>query len=155
MDPTSGKIVYSKEKFRVEEHILSGQKIKSKGHYYGCNPLTEKEDYTRTQQINDPSPMTGLQEGVKEGMCLQLGDIVLISGQECGTIKFLGKTHFKPGIWAGIDLFTPVGLHNGTVDGVQYFSCQPKHGVFAPLWKLECIQSEDSEPVVNTKSKKR
>ena len=143
----------SREAFRIEEHILSGQNMKSKG-YYGCNPINRKADYTRTQEINDPSSMIGLQETEEVEVCLKVGDIVLISGQECGTIKFLGKTHFKPGIWAGIDLFTPVGLHNGTVDGEQYFSCSPKHGVFAPLWKLEYVKSEDNEPVA-TKRKKR
>ena len=44
-------------------------------------------------------------------------------------------------MWAGVELFNPVGLHNGFVDNVEYFCCEPRHGVFAPLWTLECVQA--------------
>lgn len=31
---------------------------------------------------------------------------------------------FSPGVWVGVETFEPVGTHNGTVDGVEYFRCQ-------------------------------
>ncbi len=34
-------------------------------------------------------------------------------------------SRFKPGVWVGVELFEPRGKHNGTVDGVQYFSIDP------------------------------
>lgn len=49
--------------------------------------------------------------------------------------------HFQPGIWAGVELLNPVGLHSGIVDNTEYFCCKPLHGVFAPLWTLENVQS--------------
>ena len=49
--------------------------------------------------------------------------------------------HFQPGIWAGVELLNPVGLHSGIVDNTEYFCCKPLHGVLAPLWTLENVQS--------------
>ena len=37
-----------------------------------------------------------------------------------------------PGWWYGLELERPVGKNDGTVDGKKYFTCKPKHGVFAP-----------------------
>ena len=35
---------------------------------------------------------------------------------------------FEAGLWAGVELDEPVGKHSGSVSGVQYFKCRPKHG---------------------------
>eukprot|EP00928_Gymnodinium_smaydae_P028077 TRINITY_DN21514_c0_g3_i1.p1 TRINITY_DN21514_c0_g3~~TRINITY_DN21514_c0_g3_i1.p1 ORF type:complete len:1052 (+),score=160.57 TRINITY_DN21514_c0_g3_i1:77-3232(+) len=47
-----------------------------------------------------------------------------------GSVKFVGTTSFASGIWAGIELDTPEGKNDGIVQGVKYFDCQPKHGLF-------------------------
>ncbi|KAI9205921.1 CAP Gly-rich domain-containing protein [Polychytrium aggregatum] len=47
-----------------------------------------------------------------------------------GSVQFVGKTQFKPGYWVGIQYDEPLGKHNGTVKGVQYFSCPDKYGAF-------------------------
>lgn len=41
------------------------------------------------------------------------------------------------GIWLGIELDKPSGKNNGSVGGVKYFSCPPKHGVFAPPSRVQ------------------
>ena len=41
------------------------------------------------------------------------------------------------GVWYGIELDRPVGKNDGSVNGVKYFSCRMKHGVFAPLSRIQ------------------
>uniref|UniRef100_A0A1Q3FPE7 Putative kinesin-like protein n=1 Tax=Culex tarsalis TaxID=7177 RepID=A0A1Q3FPE7_CULTA len=53
-----------------------------------------------------------------------------------GVISFVGGTHFQGGTWIGVELDTPTGKNDGTVQGIQYFSCRPKHGIFVRVDKL-------------------
>ncbi|XP_054976960.1 CAP-Gly domain-containing linker protein 4 [Sorex araneus] len=70
---------------------------------------------------------------------LHLGDRVLVVGQRVGTIKFFGTTNFAPGYWYGIELEKPHGKNDGSVGGVQYFSCSPRYGIFAPPSRVQRI----------------
>ncbi|XP_021109333.1 CAP-Gly domain-containing linker protein 4 isoform X3 [Heterocephalus glaber] len=67
----------------------------------------------------------------------RLGDRVLVVGQRVGTIKFFGTTNFAPGYWYGIELEKPHGKNDGSVGGVQYFSCSPRYGIFAPPSRVQ------------------
>ncbi|VDO00213.1 unnamed protein product [Rodentolepis nana] len=66
-----------------------------------------------------------------------LGDRVLVAGLRRGTIRFIGETQFAPGLWYGVELSKAVGKNDGSVEGVRYFTCEPKHGVFAPASRLQ------------------
>ncbi|XP_038669874.1 CAP-Gly domain-containing linker protein 4-like isoform X4 [Scyliorhinus canicula] len=68
---------------------------------------------------------------------MQIGDRVVVVGQRSGIIQFYGKTSFAPGYWYGIELNKPNGKNDGSVGGVQYFICQPRHGVFAPPSRVQ------------------
>ncbi|XP_012868981.1 PREDICTED: CAP-Gly domain-containing linker protein 4 [Dipodomys ordii] len=68
---------------------------------------------------------------------LHLGDRVLVVGQRVGTVKFFGTTNFAPGYWYGIELEKPHGKNDGSVGGVQYFSCSPRYGIFAPPSRVQ------------------
>ncbi|XP_036118710.1 CAP-Gly domain-containing linker protein 4 [Molossus molossus] len=68
---------------------------------------------------------------------LQPGDRVLVVGQRAGTIRFFGTTNFAPGYWYGIELEKPHGKNDGSVGGVQYFSCSPRYGIFAPPSRVQ------------------
>ncbi|XP_061824430.1 CAP-Gly domain-containing linker protein 4 isoform X2 [Nerophis lumbriciformis] len=67
---------------------------------------------------------------------IQLGDRVMIAGKKVGNLRFCGSTEFSEGLWAGVELDKPEGKNDGSVAGIQYFTCQFKHGVFAPLSKI-------------------
>ncbi|XP_039992669.1 CAP-Gly domain-containing linker protein 4-like isoform X3 [Xiphias gladius] len=69
-------------------------------------------------------------------MGIRLGDRVVIAGQKVGTLRFCGSTEFSGGLWAGVELDKPEGKNDGSVAGVQYFTCRIKHGIFAPLSKI-------------------
>uniref|UniRef100_A0A1A9WWG2 CAP-Gly domain-containing protein n=1 Tax=Glossina brevipalpis TaxID=37001 RepID=A0A1A9WWG2_9MUSC len=53
-----------------------------------------------------------------------------------GVIAYVGTTHFQPGLWIGVELDTPTGKNDGTVQGIQYFQCKIKHGIFVRSDKL-------------------
>lgn len=53
-----------------------------------------------------------------------------------GIIAFVGGTHFQGGTWIGVELDTPTGKNDGTVQGIQYFNCKQKHGIFVRVDKL-------------------
>ncbi|NXX86328.1 CE350 protein, partial [Urocolius indicus] len=75
-----------------------------------------------------------------------IGDRVLVSKVQPGTLRFKGLTKFAKGFWAGVELDKPEGNNNGTYDGIKYFDCKEKHGIFAPPQKISHItESIDSD----------
>jgi dynactin 1 len=60
----------------------------------------------------------------------QINDIVDVNGVKA-VVRFYGPTEFMPGTdWVGVELESPTGKNNGTVQGVQYFTCRDKYGMF-------------------------
>ncbi|XP_050689682.1 CAP-Gly domain-containing linker protein 4-like isoform X2 [Eriocheir sinensis] len=78
-------------------------------------------------------------KAVLKAMGLKLGDRVLVSGVKTGVLRFAGTTEFSTGLWAGVELETPTGRHNGTVKGVMYFRCAKNYGIFVPMNRLTKI----------------
>ena len=75
-----------------------------------------------------------------------VGQRVLVGGAESGTIRFIGPTHFKQGLWIGVELDADKGKNDGSIDGQRYFTCPPGHGVFAPASKVtELVRSSDHD----------
>lgn len=61
---------------------------------------------------------------------LQVGVVVDVTKVGRGVVRFIGNTEFSSGKWVGIELQKPNGKNNGTVQGIQYFSCASNCGVF-------------------------
>ncbi|XP_073243048.1 CAP-Gly domain-containing linker protein 3-like isoform X2 [Porites lutea] len=111
-------------------------------------PAVVAEKMTRLLSEAEP-PMRTTQDQENEvpatlaSMGLKIGDQVCIGGNKFGILRFCGPTDFASGVWAGVELETPIGKNDGSVGGVSYFECFPKHGIFAPLSK---ITKADSSP---------
>ncbi|KFB52523.1 hypothetical protein ZHAS_00020771 [Anopheles sinensis] len=70
---------------------------------------------------------------------LNVGDRVIVSsgfGSRPGILKYLGETQFASGTWCGVQLDEASGKNDGTVDGVRYFECPAKYGIFVPIAKV-------------------
>ncbi|KAA3674271.1 CAP-Gly domain-containing linker protein 3/4 [Paragonimus westermani] len=110
----------------------------------------------RTSKINHPVPCTSSISAkvTLQSLGLSLNDRVCIGsgntshakldvparcfdvGCRIGKLRYCGPVGFASGIWVGVELDQPLGRHNGTVAGVQYFSCAAKHGVFSPIGRV-------------------
>uniref|UniRef100_A0A674II96 CAP-Gly domain-containing protein n=1 Tax=Terrapene triunguis TaxID=2587831 RepID=A0A674II96_9SAUR len=69
---------------------------------------------------------------------LKLGERVVVDGQKVPAPRVSCY-------WFGIELDKPTGKHDGSVFGVRYFSCSPKHGVFAPPSRVQRYVSPGSK----------
>lgn len=56
-------------------------------------------------------------------MGLQIGVAVITRGKS-GVVRFIGPTDFAEGVWVGVELDSPDGKNDGSVQGVRYFTCR-------------------------------
>ncbi|VBB34423.1 unnamed protein product, partial [Acanthocheilonema viteae] len=75
-----------------------------------------------------------------------LGKKVIVGRVGAGTLMYVGPVEGKTGIFCGIELDRPEGKHDGTYQGVAYFHCAPRHGIFAPSYKVELLQQVTVPP---------
>ncbi|XP_075434973.1 coiled-coil domain-containing protein 187 isoform X4 [Ascaphus truei] len=73
----------------------------------------------------------------------EIGDRILVTHSKPGTLKFKGLTSFEEGFWAGVALDKSEGDHNGTYEGVKYFECPRKCGVFARPGQISHLLEDD------------
>ncbi|XP_065530126.1 centrosome-associated protein 350 isoform X4 [Lathamus discolor] len=102
---------------------------------------TERRDVEQ-EQAPIESPLWASVSIIEETDSLpdfNIGDRVLVSKVQPGTLRFKGLTKFAKGFWAGVELDKPEGNNSGTYDGIKYFDCKEKHGIFAPPQKISHI----------------
>ncbi|KAM5239084.1 centrosome-associated protein 350 isoform 2-T2 [Ctenodactylus gundi] len=98
----------------------------------------ERSDVEHGQGVPESSPLVPVSLA-DELLDFHIGDRVLIGNVQPGTLRFKGETSFAKGFWAGVELDKPEGNNNGTYDGIVYFVCKEKHGIFAPPQKISHI----------------
>merc|ERR1719419_1466656 len=74
-----------------------------------------------------------------ERLIIKKGHTYELADGRIGTLKFEGKTQFKPGVvWYGFELGPDFkGKNDGTVAGVNYFKCAKGQGVFVKRNKIK------------------
>jgi hypothetical protein len=50
-----------------------------------------------------------------------------------GILRYFGEIEPTSGVFCGVELDEPVGRHDGSVQGIRYFTCRQQHGIFAPV----------------------
>lgn len=76
-----------------------------------------------------PSPST-TSRVLLQSLGLKMGDKVVVAGAKVGVLRYCGTIHFANGIWAGVELFHPLGKNDGSLGGISYFKCPMNHGKF-------------------------
>ncbi len=44
-------------------------------------------------------------------------------------VRYIGPAEFGEGVWVGVELRTPKGKNDGSVQERRYFTCKPDHGL--------------------------
>jgi len=78
-----------------------------------------------------------------------VGQRVYVDGIQPGRIQYIGETQFGTGDWAGVFLDEPLGKNDGAVGKTRYFTCAPRHGVFARLFRLTRQPVEGADEALN------
>lgn len=145
MTPKRGKTVPAKDGFpEYSSSSSSTTSLEGKQNYSKKRNATSsnKKAVTRVSSASSKisaglySSLATRKNRFDEGE-IQVGDRVLVVGQRTGTVRFCGMTKFAPGFWCGIELDKPHGKNDGSVGGVQYFSCLPRYGIFAPPSRVQ------------------
>uniref|UniRef100_A0A673X5J6 Centrosomal protein 350 n=1 Tax=Salmo trutta TaxID=8032 RepID=A0A673X5J6_SALTR len=128
-----------------EEEI--GKELSGRSGATGGSPRSERlldlQSQTKDSQVisSNRSPtispsQTPPSPALDEMPNFTIGDRVLVSNVQPGTLRFKGHASFANGFWAGVELDKSEGSNNGTYDGVVYFECEDDHGIFAPPDKI-------------------
>lgn len=56
--------------------------------------------------------------------------------------RWVGPTHFSPGVWVGVELDTRDGRNDGEVQGSRYFTCAAGHGVFVRMDSVSLLKGD-------------
>lgn len=92
------------------------------------------------KNIIEPPPTTQ-----KMKRKLEIGDEVVadVNGTRYfGVLRHLGPVSFRAGEFAGLELIggsEGKGKNDGSVDGRQYFACEPNNGMFCPAAKVKVV----------------
>ena len=96
-------------------------------------PHSIQPDIPEHSEKSEPSKSVTLEDRLSG---FNVGDRILVANVKPGTLRYKGTTSFAPGYWGGVELDKAEGGSDGTKDGVVYFHCPPRHGLFVPPEKI-------------------
>ncbi|VDD88282.1 unnamed protein product, partial [Enterobius vermicularis] len=111
--------------------------------YFKCEPnhglfckAGKLEHVVGSSSVKSPGLEASTSSEYSRNFGYDVGDRVVVSGGKLGTVRFLGPVDFQEGVWAGIELDTPQGKNDGSVQGKRYFTAKPMYGLFASAAKV-------------------
>jgi hypothetical protein len=96
--------------------------------------INNKIDLNKKNIPNNDNSPNSINENIYPSHLI-LDQLVQIRGRDLtsnieGIIKFIGHTEFSSGYWIGIVLIDNSGKNDGSVNGVNYFTCDEGKGLF-------------------------
>ncbi|ETV88375.1 hypothetical protein H257_00013 [Aphanomyces astaci] len=88
---------------------------------------------TTTNESDESGDATDDAPSTSPTAAIQIGDKVVVAMSRQGTVAFVGNVHYCKGDMVGIVFDEAVGKNNGTIKGVEYFTCAPQHGLMVQL----------------------
>lgn len=139
-----------REELDVSYSTTPGRDIPSEGFYEQDDERGKIKSSPNLQvatELKPPSHEIQLSSEISDPLAeFRLGDRVLVSGVQPGTLRFKGETLFADGVWAGVELDKAEGNNDGSLGGNRYFVCSPLHGIFAPPQKIALLSLEEHLP---------
>lgn len=80
--------------------------------------------------VNSTSSAASIPEGKALTLHGRVYAQIAKDNRVAATVRFIGPTQFAPGTWVGVELDTPMGKNNGSVQGIAYFNCRLNFGLF-------------------------
>ena len=109
--------------------VLAWKKANKLGRF---DPDAPEQERQRLQALWDEIQARKIEVGKR----CQLG----VDSTRRGEIGYVGEVPQIPGLggpWIGVALDEPSGKNNGSIDGVEYFKCAKKSGIFVRPERVE------------------
>lgn len=112
----------------IEHHQQTPPTNTNPEHEPKPSPLTDADDDDAASDVSTENFSTG--------------ENVLLDSKTRAQVAYFGPVHFShDDDWVGIVFEEPIGKHNGTVAGTQYFKCDSMHGLFVRSHRLQRTDS--------------
>ncbi|XP_023325807.1 tubulin-folding cofactor B [Eurytemora carolleeae] len=120
------KFELSKEEYNKKQDTVAAYLKRNKLGKYNEEEMANMAKEKENQELEEEKR---IESG---GLVVDARCEVRVPGQlpKRGAIRFVGKVHFQPGWWVGVQYDEPTGKNDGSVGGKRYFTCTAKYGGF-------------------------